>query len=52
MGARTGTPGTFGAGVGAGAEAPAMKTWPQRVHCTGTPPGGNSRGSSAYFIEH
>jgi hypothetical protein len=30
----------------------AMKTWLQRVHCTGTPPGGNNRGSSAYCIEH
>jgi transcription elongation factor len=30
----------------------AVKTWLHREHCTGTPPGGSSLGSSAYCMEH
>jgi len=30
----------------------AVKTKPQRVHCTDAPAGGSSRGSRSYCIEH
>ena len=39
-------------GACAGAAGFAVKTEPQRVHWTGAPPGGISRSSSSYSVEH